>query len=111
MNQRIIFYFLLMTISVQAWTQIKTNLLVPKAATVDITKNKDPRGAIVHPMELPMPDGEGEKARLALLKTEMELNYPRKSVHSNQLKTDSLVQIQAFTGFEGNIFQNGAPNG
>jgi hypothetical protein len=92
------------------WSQEKMDILVPKAGTIDLTKNNDVRGASVHPMEMPSPDGEGEKAVLAQIKNQGALKYPRKSLVYPLLKSDSVAQIQSFTGFEGNIFQNGAPN-
>jgi hypothetical protein len=105
----VIISFLLYFVSV-GWTQTKINICVPKAGTVDVTRNQDMRGAYVHPMELPLPDGEGEKAQLAQLKLQMELNFPRKNEAVSAVKSDSITHIQSFTGFEGNIFQNGAPN-
>jgi hypothetical protein len=107
---KISLFVLFLQLTSLVFSQMKMDVFVPKAGTIDITRNRDERGAYVHAMELPTPDGEGEKAKLAQLKAEMELRYPRKNSEVVQFKSDSLAQIGSFTGFEGNIFQNGAPN-
>ncbi len=98
------------------FAQTKTNLSVEKIGTVDITKNNPSWAASVQALEMPNPDGNSEKARVAQTKAEMELKYPRKTDGTNtiptilQEKLDSLIDLNSFEGFEGNPYMNRVPN-
>lgn len=98
------------------FSQTKTNISFEKVGTVDITKNNVSWATSVQPLEMPNPGGNSEKAQIALIKSEMELKYPRKATDTGlipsslQEKLDSLIDINSFGGFDGNLYMNRVPN-
>ena len=57
------------------------------------------------------PDGLSEKAKLAKLKRELSIKYPRKtSKEIFEKSTDSIPTIKIENGFEGNTYNNRIPN-
>lgn len=93
------------------FAQQKLNVNFEKVGTVDILQNSSGFAASVQAIEMPIPDGQSEKAIIANIKSQMEALYPRQaSVNANQEKLDSLIEINSFEGFEGNPFMNRVPN-
>ena len=109
--KKLLLSILLFAIFFESISQNSTITQSINHSKIVLTENKDIWRVTLQNREMPNPDGLSEKAKLAKLKRELSIKYPRKtSKEIFEKSTDSIPTIKIENGFEGNTYNNRIPN-
>ena len=111
-NFKILVLCFIATLTLNTNAQTKSTLFtIPKAATVNAADMKEDWNPVVQNIEMPAPDGKGEKNKLKAIKDSMSLVYPKKHIASNQ-KSKMPAPPAPFLGqnLQGNLYNSSVPN-
>lgn len=102
----------IVTLTLNANAQVRSTLFtIQKAATVNVADIKEDWNPVVQNIEMPAPDGKGEKNKLKAIKDSMSLVYPKKHLSATS-KSKMPVPPAPFLALnlQGNLYNSSTPN-